>query len=223
MTLRFRFELTPLAEVAPWGGGKLHWFGLTDGRYWIELGGRELLMSEDAPRADYFVARFWEDLGLLAPAALEPAPPDLIGFLLGDLRLENDPEDSPECEAALTWRDDHWVDFGYLARPPHAVWWRIGDDLTLSWTEHDRPAVLWTIPAEEFTAALTRFDRELMAAMEDRVRRVEAGATPPGSAIDLDALRRDHGARTSWLRDVGSRVPATDWAAVRSGARRLMA
>lgn len=45
--IRFGFELCPLTEVAPWGGSNgpatLHWFGLTDGWYWIELDGLHLL------------------------------------------------------------------------------------------------------------------------------------------------------------------------------------
>ncbi|XVU21087.1 DUF5984 family protein [Actinoplanes sp. CA-054009] len=43
--IRFRFELYPLDEVSPWGGEqpRLHWFGLTEGWYWIEIGGHELL------------------------------------------------------------------------------------------------------------------------------------------------------------------------------------
>ncbi|WP_370584974.1 DUF5984 family protein [Micromonospora sp. ANENR4] len=43
--IRFRFELYPLDEVSPWGRGqpRLHWFGLTEGWYWLEAGGQELL------------------------------------------------------------------------------------------------------------------------------------------------------------------------------------
>jgi Family of unknown function (DUF5984) len=34
----FNFELAPLERVQPWGKAgqqNLHWFGLTDGQYWI--------------------------------------------------------------------------------------------------------------------------------------------------------------------------------------------
>ena len=36
----FEFVLRPLEEVQPWGVDEptLHWFGLTDGWYWIEAG-----------------------------------------------------------------------------------------------------------------------------------------------------------------------------------------
>ncbi|MEV6791726.1 DUF5984 family protein [Streptomyces sp. NPDC051320] len=42
--MRLRFELTPLDRVVPWGERPvLHWFGLTDGWYSVELGGHEVL------------------------------------------------------------------------------------------------------------------------------------------------------------------------------------
>ncbi|MFJ2954023.1 DUF5984 family protein [Streptomyces sp. NPDC087270] len=50
--IRFRFGLTPLAEVEPWGAGReLHWFGLTDGWYGIDAGGHELLRYLRANRS----------------------------------------------------------------------------------------------------------------------------------------------------------------------------
>jgi hypothetical protein len=47
----FRFELRPLDEVEPWGDDppSLSWFGLTDGWYWIEAGGHELLRRRLSP------------------------------------------------------------------------------------------------------------------------------------------------------------------------------
>ncbi|WP_442929507.1 DUF5984 family protein [Micromonospora sp. WMMA1949] len=50
--IRFRFELYPLDEVSPWGRDqpRLHWFGLTEGWYWLEAGGQELLRRTEATR-----------------------------------------------------------------------------------------------------------------------------------------------------------------------------
>jgi hypothetical protein len=95
--IRFRFELRPVDEIMPWGDQDrtLHWFGLTDGWYWIELDGQELLCySGDMlrrwrgegheaarPYIDYQVARLWEDLIQIAPAVLEPVPADLVRFV----------------------------------------------------------------------------------------------------------------------------------------------
>ncbi|WSK39909.1 DUF5984 family protein [Micromonospora maris] len=71
----------------------LHWFGLTDGWYWIDLNGHELLRYSDhtmrhlhadgyegMPYVDYYVVRLWEDLLQALPAVLEPVPADLVLF-----------------------------------------------------------------------------------------------------------------------------------------------
>ncbi|GAB4101642.1 hypothetical protein GCM10028790_06600 [Micromonospora taraxaci] len=84
--IRFRFELYPLDEVSPWGGDRptLHWFGLTDGWYWLEAGGQELLRRPRQvrrhPFVDYHLARLWEDVNVLTPTVLEPVPEDCAGL-----------------------------------------------------------------------------------------------------------------------------------------------
>ncbi len=94
--LRFRFQLRPLSEITGWGtdGRDLHWFALTDGWYWIEIEGVELLRYDDVtlsrlcvgglPYVDYYVVRLWEDLICQLPEMLEPVPPDLRDFIAGD-------------------------------------------------------------------------------------------------------------------------------------------
>lgn len=84
-------------RVRPWGreNPRLHWFGLTDGWYWIELGDQELLRyspdtlrrfrSDDLgprhPYVDYYIARLWEDLIDLPPMVMQPVPDDLQRFV----------------------------------------------------------------------------------------------------------------------------------------------
>lgn len=48
----FEFILKPLDEVARWGTARdsLHWFGSTDGEYWIQAGEHALLGNAFAPR-----------------------------------------------------------------------------------------------------------------------------------------------------------------------------
>jgi len=46
----FNFSLRPLDQVQPWGSApdlSLSWFSLTDGCYWIDAGGEELLRFSD--------------------------------------------------------------------------------------------------------------------------------------------------------------------------------
>jgi len=72
VVIRFRFRLRPITEVSPWGPDRrLHWFGLTDGWYWIEIDGLELLRytpqtvqrwigdgpAASTPYVDYYVVR----------------------------------------------------------------------------------------------------------------------------------------------------------------------
>ncbi|MBE3014889.1 hypothetical protein IL992_37815 [Microbispora sp. NEAU-D428] len=124
--IRFRFALTPLGRVAPWGREhrELHWFGLTDGWYWIELADHELLRYfPDTPRCadsmaqrpcvDYYLARLWEDIIEMTPAVLEPVPPDLFDFVAGDSG-DWRPVNSDAASIAAVWYDERTLNLGYI-------------------------------------------------------------------------------------------------------------
>ena len=88
----FNFQLRSLEQVLPWqsqGQSYLHWFGLTDGWYWLHLGEVEHFRYTDAimavwrettddvavlPYVDYQVVRLWEDIQEILPHILEPIP-----------------------------------------------------------------------------------------------------------------------------------------------------
>ncbi|HEU5386015.1 MAG TPA: DUF5984 family protein [Streptosporangiaceae bacterium] len=259
--IRFRFGLTPLARVLPWGGQepgqepRLHWFGLTDGWYWIELGdGRELLRYSPRtvarlrqgpgavvshPYVDYYVARFWEDLALLTPAVTQPVPAGLLPFLVSG--HDDWPPQDGWSEAAWTaaiWHDEHSLNLGYLRPAPRVRAWRTeaaGCDLvTLTWRQPAEgedekelsfadPAGTVTSPAGAFQDAVRRLDRELLAAMGERVAELERDGPPAGVRVDLDQLRAEHEDRKTWLARRADRIPDTDWPAVRAGAAELLA
>ena len=77
--MRINFSLTPLELVQPWGtpDGRqsLHWFGLTDGRYWIDVGDGALFEYTAEVQeqfgvfryTEYQVARLHEDLLAIIP------------------------------------------------------------------------------------------------------------------------------------------------------------
>ncbi|MEV4763068.1 DUF5984 family protein [Micromonospora chokoriensis] len=164
--IRFRFELYPLDEVSPWGGDRptLHWFGLTDGWYWLEAGGQELLRRTRQvhrhPFVDYYLARLWEDVNVLTPTVLEPVPEDLQPFIdshpaqwaCDPLEFVAEPDedrtDSGDADApdhpvltAAIWYGEHDLDLGYLRNPPKLRFWRTTrgdrDEITIDWQHED--------------------------------------------------------------------------------------
>jgi len=182
--IRFRFELRPLDEVLPWGRDqpRLHWFGLTEGRYWIEVGKHRLLRRrtrDDRPHpcVDYYLARLWEDVNVLTPDVLESVPADLMAFIasepaqwvcdwLGfvhDGREDVDPEspDHPVVTAAI-WHGEHYLDFGYLRNPPRVRLWRAvhgdSDRITVDWRHDDDGEIGFTAgPTVRISVSTTEY------------------------------------------------------------------
>jgi Family of unknown function (DUF5984) len=162
----FRFELRPLDEVSPWGGARstLHWFGLTEGWYWIDANRYELLrrsrVEHARPYIDYYLARLWEDVIELTPHVLESVPDDLRSFVASARGAwARDPNDflaepgshgvqteipgsglHPVLAAAM-WHGEHELDFGYLRNAPRLRFWRtVGgdrDEITGNWQHED--------------------------------------------------------------------------------------
>ncbi len=252
--IRFRFELRPVDEVTPWGDPpSLHWFGLTDGWYWIESGGHELLrrtrVDDPRPYVDYQVVRLWEDVSVLTPEVLVPVPADLIPFIASDPGRwvcdwldfaggedeEGDPDapDHPVITAAL-WHGKQCLDFSYLRNAPHLRFWRTvrgdRDEITVDWRHKDDGEVGFTtgatvrfnVPTAEYLEAVHTLDRELMAAMRQRIEELEARGGLPGVDLDVAGLRREHEDRGRWFARNLDRSPKTDWDAVRQGARTLL-
>lgn len=251
--IRFRFGLTPLDRVGP-GGHQYrtpHWFALTEGWYYLDVGGHDLLrVSErtaellrtqaghrEAPHdcyVEYYVARLWEDTLTSLPSALEPVPSDLIDFVATESTSWSW-ADTPEVDAASTWYGDRTLDTGYLWFGPHVRWWRAVED------GHDSVTIAWhypadpeseieftapptgrvTVPTHEFRTAVVEFDRALLVAMNERLQKFETSGPPPGVEIDLGILQYEQQDRTHWLPQALERRPDTDWDAVRIGARTL--
>lgn len=240
----------------PWGeegDHSLHWFGLTDGWYWIEAGEHELLRYSDRtisrwaaeegggdsgkviPYPDYYVVRFWEDLLEMVSVLTESVPADLVDFVAGKLPERPDEEISPQAEAALLWHDSHSMNMGPLVNAPNIRLWRTivdGDDaVTLAWKHPPASDIEFAgpasgrvvVPTESFDVAVSDFDRELFAAMEERVAALEASGPPPDVRLDLEHLRHEQQDRAAWLPRARARQADTDWTAVRAGARELLA
>ncbi|MFE3018304.1 DUF5984 family protein [Streptomyces sp. NPDC059256] len=249
--MRFRFELRPLADVRPWGGEKpsLHWFGLTDGWYWIEVGGHQLLRYSDRtlhrwaakfgaerafPYADYYVARLWEDVLEMVPTVLEPIPDDLVSFVTRDRDDWPRGDRTPQAETAEQWHAERSIYLGPLRNPPHIRWWRTitedGDLVTVDWMHRPDAEIEFScplmgrveVPTSVFVDAVTAFDRALLAAMDQRIHALETTGPPAGVTVDLDALRQEQQERALWLGRARACEVVTDADAVRLGVRELL-
>ncbi|MFF3431502.1 DUF5984 family protein [Streptomyces sp. NPDC002602] len=250
--IRFRFGLTPLDQVKPWGAQpELHWFGLTAGWYCVDIDGHEVLRYSERtvrelrhdraddrahPYVDYFVVRLWEDVIALVSGAMEPVPHDLV-----DVAADISPNwtwiDAPEADAALTWHGEGYLYTDYLRVAPTIRLWRtvVGaeDTVTVAWEHRADPEGVIefagprtgrvTVPTDEFLGAVAELDRALLAAMDERIGELEKSGPPPGVRGDAEQLRREHRDRATWLRRARDRDPGTDWDTVRTGARMLLA
>jgi hypothetical protein len=161
----FQFELRPLEQIQPWGEPEdpnLHWFGLTDGLYWIQAGGHRLFEYSDIAQArsgvppfcDYQVVRLYEDVIDLAPHALEPVPEELQRYIALD---ESKPWNyywSKWCESVDTsgasedsmnilveagpWMGRRTLDSAYLAPSTNIVLWSNQDAVHIQWDNRDK-------------------------------------------------------------------------------------
>ena len=236
--IRFRFRLRPLADVEPWGGRTLHWFALTDGWYWIEVDGHRLFhhpanadMGQPSP-VDYYVVRLWEDIQEVLPALLEPVPADLVHLMTSDQDAWYGVA-AEDAETALDWYSSHFMYTSYLVASPYILWWRSvadQDTITVDWRHRAGSGLDCTVPrrgratvaTEMFLRAVEEFDRELIAAMDQRIAEIEAGGLAADIRVDLEQLRHEHRHRAGSLAAAMRRVPATDWTAVREGAAHLL-
>ena len=93
------FQLTALEQVQPWGeppSQLLHWFGLTDGHYWLQVGKDALFEYSEAARqkagclryCSYQVVRLYEDVLEIVSDVLEPVPSDISPYLNLDRRMK---------------------------------------------------------------------------------------------------------------------------------------
>jgi hypothetical protein len=164
--MQFHFRLRPVDDIPAWesqGCPMLHWFGLTDGWFWIEVEGAELfrytrqvgehwqhlypeLKPSPLPYEDYQVARYWEDLLYLLPDVLTPLPDDLAARVAKGQewadwqerahRWQEESDDktaSDTCYTAVHWWGRRIWHAGHLVRPPGIHLWRVDDSVSIRW------------------------------------------------------------------------------------------
>ena len=241
MSFRFRFALDAVEDIEPWGEGedrKLHWFGLTSGRYWastplgeaLRYTGEEVKHWElPSPYVDYQVARIFEDLQSVLPQALEPVPPDIAATVSDDLWLARaekwiegsgtEDERRGLCYEAMQWYSDRALDMMYLVNGPIFHFWRVEDNVSVCWQPTGKnwngvwltPQGKFAVSAGEFKSAVYGFLHDVLAAMQDRVDSIQArGWHRADCKLDIAQLVKEQGQRTAWVEELEERRQETD-------------
>ena len=251
---RIVFQMDDIDKVPPWGKPgecKLHWYGLTSGRFWIETAsGNPLEYTQAIQRSwslpsktpDYFVARVFEDLLSMLPLVLERVPADIADVVANPMWRTNAEQwrDSAENESrwdrwysATQWWHDRTLDLGYLLHAPELAFWRVGDEVFLQWKadEEENGVPVWVlsegkvcIGAPFFEDAVLLFCEELLGSMEQRVRSIrQNGWERTDCVLDVGELAKEQMARRESFNDISHRPQKTDWQQVRASLDVLLA
>ncbi|ALC11499.1 DUF5984 family protein [Sphingopyxis sp. 113P3] len=186
------FELTPIKEVVPWGtpgNHSLTWFGLTEGRYWINAGVATLFEYSDRVRhsdgsryCDYYVARIFEDVMNMLPTILEAVPQDLRAYVSGNSGREwikaceswseKNLDEGAEDETWDTWERanlllrDRFLETGYLSPSTSIVMWSDETDVHIEWGNRDKfidGGLAWSAVSGSFHLPREKFVMEVEA------------------------------------------------------------
>lgn len=157
----FQFQLRPLHQVDPWHDGQLHWWGLSEGWYWIQAGQHRLFeyspsaasSSPELSCCDYQVARFYEDVLTLAPYALEVVPEALQPSIMLNPSTETishgakwspavpddaSDDDIDQLVLAQSWISNRVLDCSYLSPGMRVTMWSDANDVHLQWDHRDK-------------------------------------------------------------------------------------
>lgn len=184
----FHFKLRPVANIAPFGDNSLHWFGLTDGWYWLTAGDAELFRYSSSfqatweepvsePYVDYHIARLWEDILEMLPAILAPVPTPLADRVAAEghwmewrSRVEVWLEEREDREAfdlwcdAVEWWNRRELNTGYLQHAPRIWLWRVGDTVNIRWDNRGattNDVAVWQAESGEVAIPVSAFLAEV--------------------------------------------------------------
>ena len=184
----FNFTLAPLDEIKSWGKPRhenLHWYGLTDSQYWIDVGAERLLEYSEAAWTrsgrrfcDYQVARLYEDVIGLAGFALDSVPPDLVPFIADQGRRKtlgcmsawcaehserNDDQFWSVVDVGSTWIGKRELDTAYLSPSADIVMWSDESMVHVEWDNRDKlieGVGAWTARSGKYSLTRSAFIEE---------------------------------------------------------------
>jgi len=253
--LKFCFEFDAVANIEPWGEpgrAKLHWFGLTSGRYWIETPVGEVLRYTNEILAvkgwpschvDYQVARMFEDLQQCLPSVLEAVPLDIAQIVAQPGwpdRVTAFIEEGEErenkwdlIEAALDWWQDRHIDTLHLKHGQNFHLWRTDDEVHVQWETMDNydgstpvflvPKGCVNIGVVQFRDAAYGFCEAVLGEMRGRVDAIKRnGWLRADCSLDVEHLADEQTRREQAFLEVRNRIIATEWTNVRAQLMELV-
>jgi hypothetical protein len=184
----FNFLLKPLNEIMPWGGPgaeRLHWFGLTDGSYWLSVGASTLFEYSESARpvsasrtCDYQVVRLYEDVAEMCAQVLDPVPVDLVRFIAGDGRraaleqvsqwmTDNDDRDDDDywavADLSMTWIGQRELDSSHLSPSASIAMWSDEARVHIEWANQAKlidGCCAWSAEAGSWSLGRQEFTQE---------------------------------------------------------------
>jgi hypothetical protein len=162
----FEFKLKNLSEVLPWGEEPdlyLHWFGLTDGIYYMNVGDEQLFRASTAVMehwkkdyhninvndvyVDYQVVRLYEDLLEKLIDMLQPVPSEIQQLIATQEKQEHwttqlreifESTDSEEIEDLYSVATEWWnyhrnLSTMHLSEGPNIWIWNYGETIHIRW------------------------------------------------------------------------------------------
>ncbi|WP_395144711.1 DUF5984 family protein [Armatimonas sp.] len=241
--IRFCFQLRPPEELTE--KALEYWYFLTDGWYWIEAGEQELFRWTDTtlaawqteaegeicesappparPYADYYVARFWQDLLQCVRQALLPVPDDIAAllwdrgswemFLQRSAAWAEEPEDDlsrwERRNEALQWWWWRQLDSGHFTAAPKITLWRQGEQVILDWHHSHNPEFFTASPSGRVVADVSSFRQALLAFDEAFLTQMAV------RIVGRSALEKSHAAEAGLLMNALTHPWEEDWAAIR--------
>jgi hypothetical protein len=188
----FDFQLTALDRVVPWGKSddlNLHWFGLSDGSYWMNVGETKLFeysegaQAQGAPQfCDYQVVRLHEDVIEISPKVLEVVPQELRAFIefkvdrplggywrawreLSEAIVTAD-EHLDLLDIGATWLGQRTLDSLYLS-PASNIWlWSDSENVHIHWDNRSRKfkgQLAWSATAGTHSLPRDTFIKEVLS------------------------------------------------------------
>lgn len=171
---KINFKLKSINDIEPWGNS-MHWFGLTDGTLYIQVGDEKIYEYSDSARDyfkcdikynDYYLARFVTDFTELFRFIREPIPEILYNNidkfedmtdLWKDMYIDK-PDDifdkfyDEEYTPLTEWYYmQHTFNSGHLVGGQSIEFFRHGDKIKILWKSYDDAILengenIWTSP-----------------------------------------------------------------------------